>query len=66
LTNQEIELLDSTLSELEFEVFENGKLGKLPTIRKDRLEQILREQFGQITINYSAEKLRDLARTVIK
>jgi len=66
LDNLEVEFLDSTLSETEFEVFENGKLGKLPNIRKDRLEKILKEQFGQITINYSAEKLRDLARIVIK
>ncbi|CAI6376336.1 unnamed protein product [Macrosiphum euphorbiae] len=66
LDNQEVEFLDSALSEIEFEVFENGKLGKLPNIKKDRLEKILSEQFGQITINYSAEKLRDLARSLIK
>lgn len=37
LNNREIELSDSTLSEVEAEVFLRGKLGKLATIRKDRL-----------------------------
>jgi len=56
--------LDSTLSETEFEVFENGKLGKLPNIRKEKLEKILRELYEQITLNYLTQKLRELARTV--
>lgn len=66
LNNKKLNIFESALSQDEFDIFFNGKLGQLPYIKKDRLKTILHEQFGIATDVHTQEQLRDLARNIIR
>ncbi|KAL4153562.1 hypothetical protein QTP88_001395 [Uroleucon formosanum] len=66
LNDKKLDIFESSLSQEEFDIFFNGKLGQLPYIKKDRLQTILHEQFSIVTDVHTQEQLRDLARNIIR
>ncbi|KAF0716614.1 Uncharacterized protein FWK35_00030156 [Aphis craccivora] len=61
LKDNKFDIFESPLSQEEFDIFFNGKLGQLPYIKKDRLQTILHELFGIVTTVQTQEQLRELA-----
>ncbi len=66
LKDNKFDIFESPLSQEEFDIFFNGKLGQLPYIKKDRLQTILHEQFGIVTTVQTQEQLRELAHNTIR